>query len=156
DLLVAAEPRELPVLEHLEELRLERRGHLPDLVEEDRPAMCHLELAVLTRARAGERALLVAEQLALEQVRRQRRAVDLDERLARARRELVGGPGADPLAGPPLAGDQDRHVGAGALLDRRAHRAQRVAAPDPRFAGPRRLTGEPVALALEHPPLERA
>ena len=56
--------------------------HLADLVEQHRAAVGELELADPRRLRAGERALLVAEQLALEQLGRQRRAVDLDERLS--------------------------------------------------------------------------
>ena len=61
-------------------LQLERQG--ADLVEEQGAAVRQLEQARLGGDRAGEGALLVAEQLALEQVGRDRGAVDLDERLA--------------------------------------------------------------------------
>src|SRR5256885_9567371 len=50
-----------------------------------------LELARLLAGGAGERAALVAEELALEQLGGQRRAVDLHERLAAPRRALVQG-----------------------------------------------------------------
>ena len=80
DLVVAAEPREGRVLEHLQQLGLRQRAHLGDLVEEQRAAVGHLELARLAGRRAGEGAALVAEQLALEQLARQRRAVHLHER----------------------------------------------------------------------------
>jgi hypothetical protein len=49
----------------------------------------HLEQPALGLLGVGEGALLVAEQLALEEVRLQRRAVDLDERRLGARRALV-------------------------------------------------------------------
>ena len=81
DRAVAAEPRELAVLQDVQQLGLQRRRHLADLVEHDRAVLRELELADARSAGAGEGAALVAEQLALEQVGRQRRAVDLDERL---------------------------------------------------------------------------
>ena len=70
DALVAAQLGELGVLQHVQQLGLERRLHLADLVEEDRAAVGLLELADARRRRAGEGALLVAEQLALEQLGR--------------------------------------------------------------------------------------
>ena len=56
------------VLEHAEELRLEGGPDVADLVEEHRPAVRHLELPALLLVRAGERALLVPEQLGLEEL----------------------------------------------------------------------------------------
>src|SRR5262249_44251159 len=88
---VTAEPRELAALQDLQELRLQARVHLGDLVEEDRAAVRDLELAELALLRAGERALLVAEQLALEQLLRQRRTVHFHERAARAARARADG-----------------------------------------------------------------
>ena len=61
-----------------------------DLVEEQRAARGLLDAADLGRDRAGERALLVAEQLGLEELLGQRRAVDRDERLS-ARAASPGG-----------------------------------------------------------------
>ena len=82
DLLVAAKLGELGVLQDVQQLGLQRRLHLADLVEEDRAGVRLLELADARRRGAGEGALLVAEQLALEQLRRQRGAVHLHERRA--------------------------------------------------------------------------
>ena len=65
--LGAADPLETPLLERAQDLRLQRQRQLADLVEEQRAAMRQLEPAGLARRRAGERALLVAEQLGLEQ-----------------------------------------------------------------------------------------
>ena len=43
----AAEPRELAVLEHLQQLGLQRRMHLADFIQEHRPFVRELELARL-------------------------------------------------------------------------------------------------------------
>ena len=59
---------------------------------------------------AGERALLVAEQLALEQVLGQRGAVLADEELVAPRALIVHGRGDELLAGAGLA--LDEHGGA--------------------------------------------
>ena len=56
------------VLEDAQELRLERGADVADLVEEHRPAVGDLELPALLLVRAREGALLVAEQLGLEEL----------------------------------------------------------------------------------------
>ena len=78
--MLAAEPLELAVLEHPQQLGLRRLVQVAHLVEEDAAAIGQLELAAPQRGGAGERAFLVAEELALDQLGRDRRAVDLDER----------------------------------------------------------------------------
>jgi hypothetical protein len=72
----AADRAHLVVLEHAQELGLETRAHVADLVEEERAAVGALEQAALGRDGSGEGAAHVAEQLALEQALRDRRAVD--------------------------------------------------------------------------------
>ena len=84
----AAEPLELVLLEHAQDLGLRARAHVADLVEEQRAAVGLLEPADALLVGAGERALLVAEQLGLEQVLLERRAVHLDEVARRCRSEL--------------------------------------------------------------------
>ena len=69
----AAEPLELLLLQHAQQLRLELERNVADLVEEERAAVGELEAADLLRDRAGERAALVAEELALEKPRRESR-----------------------------------------------------------------------------------
>ena len=64
---VPADAREPEILQHVEELRLQRVRKLGDLVEVDRPLMGVLELARLSAVRPGERALFVAEELRLEE-----------------------------------------------------------------------------------------
>ena len=102
----ASHPLELARLEHAQQLGLHQRAHLRDLVEEQRAARRLLDAPDLGGGGAGERALLVAEQLRLEQLLRQRRAVDRDERLAGAIRSLVDQARDHFLAGPGLAGDE--------------------------------------------------
>jgi hypothetical protein len=70
DRAVAAETCELPILQDVKDLGLQRRRHLADFVEHHRAVLRELELADARRAGAGERTALVSEQLALEQVGR--------------------------------------------------------------------------------------
>ena len=76
-------------VERTEELRLRVERQISDLVEEERAALGLLEGAAASRVRARERALLVAEELALDELARDARHVDRDERLVLARRERV-------------------------------------------------------------------
>ena len=78
----AAQAQELTLLEHAQELRLRRRRHLGDFVEEQDAAGGQFDLARLRLLRAGKGAALEAEQLGLEELLRQRRAIDRDERAA--------------------------------------------------------------------------
>ncbi len=80
------------------------------------PAVGHLELPAPVADRAGERPLHVAEQLALDQLLGDRRAVHLDEGAGPPPAERVDRPGDQFLAGAVLAVDQHAAVG------RRGHR----------------------------------
>src|SRR5262249_5561119 len=103
----AADTVDLVLLQHAQELRLESELHVADLVEQDRAAVRELELAGLADERAGERTALVSEELALEQLARQRCAVDGDERSAPPRPVLVEIAGEELLAGAALALDEN-------------------------------------------------
>ena len=89
--------------------------------------MGQFEAAFALGNRPGERALLVAEKLAFNQVFRHGGAIDPDER--------GGGPGALPvkrprhqfLARPALPGDQDGGLGAGDLADQQPQLFHRLA-----------------------------
>jgi hypothetical protein len=72
----------------------------------------------------------VAEELALDQPGRDRRAVDLRQRPVLARALVVDGAGDQLLAGASLPGDEDGGVGRGDALNSTQHRQQRVAAAD--------------------------
>ena len=125
-LVGAAEPLELALLQHAQQLHLDARIHVGDLVEEQRAAVGQLEPPLLARHGAGERALLVAEELRLDQRVGQRRAAHLHERLRRAQRVVVDGVRNQFLAGARLAANHDRRVRArdlGDLLADPAHHA---------------------------------
>ena len=85
---------------------------------------------LLARLRAGERALLVAEELRLDQRVGQRRAAHLDERLLRAQRVVVDGVRDQLLAGARLAADEHGRVGRRDLRDLLVHLPHRPAGAD--------------------------
>src|SRR5690606_38937761 len=104
------------LLQRAQELRLHVELELADLVEEERPAVRLDEEPLAVALRVGEGATHVSEELALEEVRRHRGAVDRDTSTAaptavvdRARDEL--------LAGPALAGNEHRGVARADAID---------------------------------------
>ncbi len=107
----AADRPEFPLLQQAQQLDLQLRRHLADLVEQQRTAARQLHQPDLVGNRAGERALLVAEQLRLHELGRDGGAVDLDERAARALAVLVNGAGHQLLARPALAVNQHVRIG---------------------------------------------
>src|SRR5262249_7923790 len=119
DELVRADAPDLAVLERAQELRLEIRREIADLVEKERPARRLLERADAPGVGAGERALLVPEQLALEEVGGDRAAVHDHERLVAASARLVQRLGGLALAGARLALEQDRRVRRGRPFEER-------------------------------------
>jgi hypothetical protein len=68
DSAVAADPRHHPLFEDAKQLRLRRQRQLPDLVEEERSSAGVLERPPAQPIGARERAALVAEQLALDEL----------------------------------------------------------------------------------------
>jgi hypothetical protein len=78
---IFAEALVFAFLEEAEELRLDLHGKVADFVEKQRAPFGHFETAFLGGMRAGEGAFLVAEQLRLDEILRQRRAAHFDERL---------------------------------------------------------------------------
>ncbi len=115
----AAQPLELLILEHPQELRLRRGRHVADLVEEERAAVRLLEAPDARAVGAREGAALVTEELGLEQRLGQRRAVHLHERRLRAAREAVHQSGDDLLPGAGLSGHEHRRP-------RRGHAARQL------------------------------
>ena len=79
---------------------------------------------------AGERAALVPEELALDELRGQRRAVDGDERPGLPRRVDVDRAREQALAGARLAAQEHRRVGLRGERDALVDRAELVAPPD--------------------------
>ncbi len=107
----------LVVLQHAQQLALKLERRVADLVEEDRAAARQREAAAVVGHRAGEGALHVPEQLRLQQRRRERRAVDRDERLRRVGRVEVDRPRDHLFARPRFAADQNVGAVGGQLAD---------------------------------------
>src|SRR4029078_10583516 len=104
-------------------LRLE--AHVPDLVEEQRPAVGKLELPLAVVDGSGERPLAMPEEFRLDQLLGNGRAVHVDERRLRARRQAGHRPRPYFRAAAVLAGDEHarrRRPGAADLLVELLHR----------------------------------
>jgi hypothetical protein len=126
----AADPVDHALLERAQELGLEAHIHLGDLVEQQRAAVGLLELADAPGDRAGEGALLVAEQLGFEERVGDRGAVHRDEGLAGPVRLGVEMACQHLLAGAALAGDEHARLGARHLLGHAHHPLHGGIAPD--------------------------
>ena len=88
--LRAAHALQGPLLQDAQQLRLHGKAHVPDLVEEERPAAGQLEAADLARDGAGEGPSLVPEELALQEVLVEGGAVQTDEGAVASRRPCNG------------------------------------------------------------------
>ena len=152
DRVLAADALDLLLLDHAQDLGLRLQRHVADLVEEERSAVRLLELPGAPIGRAREGALLVPEELALEEVLGDRGAVDVDERAVGPVAHLVHEPGDELLAGAVLAVDQDAGRRRRDLLDDRAHLFEAGALPDhaPRRVGQAVLEGLVLALQPVH------
>src|SRR6185437_3347096 len=84
DFLLATEAADRSRFDGAQQLDLDVGWHLRHFVEEDRTAVRHLESAGLLVDRPRKRALLVTEELVLENVLGERRAVEGEERTLRA------------------------------------------------------------------------
>ena len=101
-------------------------------------AMRELKLAGLAVRRAGECALLMSEEFGLEQVFRNRRAVDGDKRTVGSRTERVQSTSEQFLACSAFALEKHRRISAGCPLERDRHLFQtRIFADDLWRATPR-------------------
>ena len=105
------DPLELPFLQHAQELHLDFLRQVADLVEKDRAAVSQLEAPLPHRHGAGERTLLMAEQLAFDQRRRQGGTVDAHQRARMAAAPFVERPGEQLLARSRGPHEQDARVG---------------------------------------------
>ena len=112
-----ADPLDHPLLDGPEQLDLEPRRHLPNLVEEQGPSRGGLETAGAGRHRPGEGPLDVAEELGFQQSLRDGRAVHRNEGAGDPGGALVDLAGHQLLAGPGLALDEHGDVGRRDLLD---------------------------------------
>ena len=125
DQFAPAYAEELALGQHPQQPRLQRQRHVADFVQKQRAAIGLLEATDVALLRAGEGAGFVAEQFALQQLRRNRSGVQRDERLARTRRLVVQRMRDQFLAGAGLAGDQHRQRRLRQAADRAEQRAHR-------------------------------
>ena len=105
------------MLQCTQQLRLCGERKIDDLIEEQRTAPGKLELPLLSLMGPGERALLVAEQLRLDQRVRDGATVHRDKWLVAARAQLMDRPSHELLAGAGLTLDEHGERGVGHLLD---------------------------------------
>src|SRR5260370_39875877 len=101
--VAAADAANLAILLHSQELDLDGRRDLPDLVEQERSALRSFEQALVVAVGAGKGAFDMAEQLALKELFGQRPAVHGDERPRRSRGARVDEARDALLAGTALA-----------------------------------------------------
>ncbi len=102
---------ELPVLQDTQQFRLKLQREVADLVQEDRPAVCQFEPALPIGRRAGKCTALVTEELAFDECRRERGAVDAHEVVPLPPAVCVNGPREQFFARSRFAEQQDRAVG---------------------------------------------
>ena len=128
----ASDALDLVLLQRAQDLALQRKTHVADLVEQQRAAVRALEAPDLASGRAGERSSFVTEELAFEQVLGDRGAVERDEGSCAARTLLVDRARDQLLAGSRLTQDQDAGGGRRNLSDPAAHAEHRWALRDER------------------------
>src|SRR5262249_24795471 len=121
---------ELLLLQDAEQLGLQLQRDVADFVQEERSLVGQLETTSLRADGAGEGALLVTEQLTLQQTGGDGRAVELDERASLPRAQFVQGPRDQFLARARFAANEHRGAGAGNRLDSLEHPTQDGALTD--------------------------
>ena len=142
DRAFAADTHDLAVLDDAKQSNLGGEGELADLVEKERPAIGLLEPALPAGDRAGEGAGLVAEELGVDQFRRDGAAVHTPERTTPERGVLVD---ARAMISLPVPVSPKRSTGA---LLRETMRARAMTAARP-VSPPIRRSSPCRALAVD-------
>src|SRR6516162_10851999 len=101
---------ELLLLKHPEQLRLQSQRHISDFVQKQSSGIRHFKAANFLRKGPGKRAFFVAEEFAFQQVKGNRRAIELYERSSAALAGVMNGPGDQLLARTRLSKNQDRGI----------------------------------------------
>ena len=139
-----ADGQDLLVLDRPQQLGLQLHGHVADLVEEKRPAVCRPEQPPLVAVGARERSFLVPEQDALEQACADGRTVERLERTLDPAAPAMDLVRDQLLARARLAHHEDIAIGLRRTLDQAVHVLHRLAGADERaeaLSGRRRFGG---------------
>jgi hypothetical protein len=91
---------ELLLLKHSKQLRLQGQRHISDFVQKQSSTIGHFKAANFLRNGARKRALFVAEELAFQEIKGNRRAVELYERVSASRAQVVNRAGYQFFTGP--------------------------------------------------------
>jgi hypothetical protein len=142
--LGGADGLDLAVLQGPEQLGLGAHRKLPDLVEEEGPALGRGEGSGVGGDGAGEGALLVAEELRVDELRGERPHVEREERAPGVEAAAVEGLGDELLAAAGLAADQHGGAERGEAADLPREAQHRRGSAD--HAVQRRLAGEVLGL----------
>lgn len=95
------------LLRHTQEFRLERERQLSDLIEKEGSPVSAPKIAERVPYGPSERTSHVTEELALEELRRERRTVDGEKRPPFARRFGMNGPRHELLPRSGFSADED-------------------------------------------------
>ena len=87
----SAQPFKLLILQNPQQLRLQLQRELSDLVQKQRALVGEFNSSDLLGHRSGESSLLITEQLAFHQARRNRRAIQFDETVVGALTQAMDG-----------------------------------------------------------------
>ncbi len=128
DLLAAAQPKIRHVVQHPQQLDLDLQFQVPNLVQKQRSLVGDLKESRLGGVGAAERAFFVAEQLALHQMLRNRRAIHVHQRPVAAQRVIVDGVGNHFFSHARLAHNQHRLRTLRHLLRQAYHPLEGIAA----------------------------
>ena len=126
----APQPLEFLLLQNTKELGLQLKRDITDLVKEQRALVGQFKPADPLGDGAGEGTSLMAEQLAFEQPRRDRRTVNLDEGPLSTLTQIVDRTSNEFLASARLAHDQHSRVSRRDSLHLLQNAFQRCALPD--------------------------
>ena len=98
----------IAILQHPQQFGLKRKGEFANFIEEQRAVISHFELAAAVADRPGKGPFDVSEQLAFRHAFRQRRAVEIDQRIHRTGRGFVDRFRHQLFTGAGLS--EDQHV----------------------------------------------
>src|SRR5260370_25964872 len=107
----AAQTLKLLLLQDPQQLRLQGKGNIPYFIQEQCPCVSHFETAHFLSHSSGEGALLVPEEFAFQQVKGNRRAIQLYERAPASWADVVNRAGDQLLTRTRLSEYQHRAIG---------------------------------------------